>query len=526
MNTSQDQVLELSRQLRFAWPAFFTRFGQLNPVQIATIPAVLAGKNVVVASPTASGKTEAIVAPVAERAVTERWDGLSVLYIVPTRALANDTLIRLQGPLEEMGLSTRLKHGDHPTLPVSLPNVLITTPESLDSLICRKTQAMSNIRVVILDEIHLLDGTARGDQLRVLLNRLRRINKHQPFAVHLLSATLSNPHDVAQRYTDRFEVVTAGHNRSIEAFYVSSVEELYQLARARQVKKLLCFCNMRESVEEMATTLTELWRPYPVVAHHGSLAKRIREEAEQVMREAPVAVCVATSTLEIGIDIGSIDLIALLEPPWSVMSLLQRIGRGNRRDKCTRVALLVKTQDEQVVMENMIDITSSGALPDEPYETDTGVVVQQIFSILFQHPDGASEALVSDLLLPLCSAAECQLILLHLQATEWIEQHANKWYPTTRLMDLGDQGKIHSNIPDTQMYTVFDTDSGREVGRIAGSFDEVFLLGHRSWRVISVSGVIIKAKRFHGAASSAMFQRSRNQSPFCMHLPKELKRAT
>jgi Lhr-like helicase len=136
---------------------------------------MLASANVLIASPTASGKTEAIMAPVAELLKREHWSGLSVVYVVPTRAFANDTLARLQGPLGDLGIVSALKHGDRPTLPKALPNVLITTPKSLDSLICRRRSSFQDLRVVVLDEIHLLDNGYRGDQLRLLLSRFRRL---------------------------------------------------------------------------------------------------------------------------------------------------------------------------------------------------------------------------------------------------------------------------------------------------------------------------------------------------------------
>jgi len=315
-------ITAIRRRLKHSWIPFFTRFGKLTPVQVQTIPKVLDGANVVVASPTASGKTEAVVAPVAERFVSNQWEGMAVVYIVPTRALANDTLARIEGPLRDMGITTDLKHGDKPRLPKCLPDCLITTPESLDSLICRRPEVFAELRVIILDEIHLLDNTYRGDQLRLLLWRLRRLASDPEFSVHLLSATLSDPYEIAQRYVRDFEIVSVVGQREIDYHLLPSHQDIYCLARERKWKKLLCFCNRRDSVETVATELARLWHPYPVVAHHGSLNHQVREEAETVMKEANVAVCVATSTLEIGVDIGDIDLIVLAEVPWSISVLL------------------------------------------------------------------------------------------------------------------------------------------------------------------------------------------------------------
>ena len=129
----------LLRRLAHSWLPFFARFGRLNILQQQVIPKVLDGHNVVVASPTASGKTEAVIAPLAERLYEARGQGPVLVYLVPTRALANDMLARIGDPLIAMGFSIALKHGDRPSLPPQPPSVIITTPESLDSMICRHT---------------------------------------------------------------------------------------------------------------------------------------------------------------------------------------------------------------------------------------------------------------------------------------------------------------------------------------------------------------------------------------------------
>lgn len=211
------EVIAVRRRLRRAWAPFFTRYGRLTPIQAEAIPRILNGANVVLVSSTASGKTEAVIAPVAERFVAEHWDGLCVLYVVPTRALANEALARIEGPLGDMRISAALKHGDRPYLPKRLPGLLITTPESLDSLICRYPDVFDKLRTVILDEIHLLDNTYRGDQLRILLPRLKGLTSIDSLSVHLLSATLSQPLEIAQRYTTKPEIVVVRGRRQIDS---------------------------------------------------------------------------------------------------------------------------------------------------------------------------------------------------------------------------------------------------------------------------------------------------------------------
>jgi ATP-dependent Lhr-like helicase len=521
---SRERVRLIHEKLRHAWIPFFSRFGTLTPIQIETIPMVLEGKNVVVASPTASGKTESVVAPIAERFVQERWEELAVLYVVPTRALVNDVMARIGGPLMEMGIKVSVKHGDKPYLSANnVPNFLITTPESLDALMCRRPEIFRTLRAVILDEIHLLDNTYRGDQLRILLRRLKKIATGSAFAVHLLSATLSDPYRIAQRYVCDFQPIVIPGRRNIDYYFVSSYGEVHRLTRKHCWKKVLCFCNLRESVESVAAELTALWHPYPVVVHHGSLARQEREEAERVMKEADVAVCVATSTLEVGIDIGDIALIVLADVPWSIASLLQRIGRGNRREDTINVVAVVKSFEEQCLLEEMFKVAMSGDLPEEPYEPDISVAVQQIFSCLYQNPQGLTEMEITDLLSPLCSGEETRVILKHLLRHGWLEERSGKWFASSKVMDLGERGCIHSNIPDSRIFRVFDIDSGREIGTIAGIFDEVFVLGGKIWRVVSVEGEVVKVRRFTGKALAPLFKRHKGFGAFYWLLPNELK---
>ncbi|MCM8807991.1 MAG: DEAD/DEAH box helicase [Candidatus Omnitrophica bacterium] len=514
----------IRNRLKFAWMPFFTRFGKLTPVQEKTIPKILDGFNVVVVSPTASGKTEAVVAPVAERLKSENWHNLSVLFVSPTRALANDMLTRIEGPLQYMNIKIKLKHGDKPYFSSKLPNWLITTPESLDSLICRKPEVFTNLRTVILDEIHLLDNTYRGDQLRLLLYRLRELVFNRTFNIHLLSATLSEPKEVAQRYVNEFEMVIVPGQREIDYYIVDSHEEVYNLAKQNGWKKILYFCNKRETVEEIANFLGKLWPPcFIIVAHHGSLSSRERKEAEIVMKERKMAICVATSTLEVGIDIGDIELVVLAEPPYSISSLLQRIGRGNRRDDIIHAIAIAKSDEERKMLEAMFQMTISGELPRKPYIPDLSVAIQQIFSYLYQHREGVAEEKLFSLLSPICASNEIEVILEHLNKKEFIMKVTGYWFATTKLMDLGEKGLIHSNIPDTATYRVIDIDSGKEIGKIAGIFDEVFVLAQRAWRVVEVKGNEIKVQRFKGKAFAPYFKPHYNIGAFYHFLPPRLK---
>lgn len=486
---------------------------------------MLDGQNVVLCSPTASGKTEAVVAPTAERCLNEKWLALSVLYIVPTRALANDTLLRIEGPLTDMGISVVLKHGDRPYFrAASPPDWLITTPESLDSLLCRYTRSLAQVRTVILDELHLVDSTYRGDQLRVLLRRLRQACGERGFATHALSATLADALSVAHRYIDDFTLVTVAGNRELDYLLVEAVEEVYAVARRNKWRKALFFCNARQTVEETARVISEQWAPYPVVVHHGSLDRRLREEAELVMKEAQVAACVCTSTLEVGIDIGDIDVVVLVELPYSVSTLLQRLGRGNRRENMIHAVVVTDTEEVRTMATEMLAVAETGDLPPVDYQPDLSAAVQQTFSLLFQHPEGMHASALADMVSPLVGEDDGRAMLAHLRDHGWITRVRDLWCASERVMDLGEKGKIHSNIPDSTVYDVVDTTSGSIIGKIAGVFDRVFVLGRRAWQVVSVRRRAIYVRPFSGRADPALFVPHRNVGAFTHLLPPELRR--
>lgn len=517
------RVKRIRHHLSIAWLAFFSRYGKLTPTQIAAIPEVLQEKNVVVSAPTASGKTESVVAPVAQLHREQNWTGLAVLYLVPTRALGNDMFKRLHGALEQMHIRVAIKHGDTPRLPAQGADWLITTPESLDSLLSRVPHLLMTIRVVIVDEIHLLDSTYRGDQLRVLLNRLRANNEHQ-IKVHLLSATLADPQAIARRYVQSAEIVAVGGQRHIKASYCANIGEAVAFIKQSKWRKVLFFCNKRFVVEEVAGELRSLWRPYTVVTHHGKLDKNQRESAEQAMKETAVALCVATSTLEIGIDIGNIDAVVLVDPPWSLSSLKQRIGRANRRQGIINVIAVCGTIEERDFFQEMFAAAKAGFLEQELYEADCSVLIQQTMSLLYSRRAGVTTTELDALLMPLSNGTIVPAVLDALKARDFALTRYGKWFPTDKLIDVGDVGSIHSNIPDQTEYEVQDVRSGRNVGQIRGAVDNVFLLGGVGWRIVGFERDKLMVKRHEGKANSAEFGRSHNVGKYHYWLPPELRK--
>jgi ATP-dependent Lhr-like helicase len=463
-------MAEHSNRLRATWPIFFSRFGRLLPVQEATIPHILDGRNVLVCSPTATGKTEAVVAPICERLLSEPADTVQCLYIAPTRALVNDLDARLADPLRELDISYAVKTGDRPVFDKRRPaRFVITTPESFDSILSRSPEVLMAPRWLVLDEIHLLDGTYRGDQLRVLVKRVPGVR------IAALSATVSTPKETGSRYMDSFEIVVQPGAREID-FTLMSADEL-PLLRAqfmdRGIRKAIFFCNTRKDTESLSATLRSILPADKVYAHHGSLSQAEREDVERAMRDGRIGFAVATMTLEFGIDIGDVDAIVLYGAPDSVSSLLQRLGRGNRRTGTCIGYALFRDKTERNMMVKLLDRALKGQIEKKRYAPHLSVVVQQIFSMVFRGK------LVREPLLQLCSEEELEAILAHLRSKGYL--HGDLM--GEELAELAERGVIHSNIDDSSSWEVVDMRTLQVIGDAPVGQNELVMVGGRVWSV-------------------------------------------
>ena len=444
----------------------------------------------VISSPAATGKTEAVMAPLAELLLREGWQGLSILYVSPTRALVNDLYKRLKGPLDRLRIGLSRKTMDHPDFRPQKPTpVLITTPESFDSLICRAPQALESLQAVCLDEIHLLDGTYRGDQLRVLLQRLRLL-RGEPLRFYALSATISDPISLGERYFFPFEVVQAKGKRVIKHTLLPFDDKLQGLIReleGKGIKKALVFCNTRRKVEEIALLLKRLWKyPERIWVHHASLSRRERERVERGMNRERVGICVATMTLELGVDIGDIEAVVLISPPPSLSALLQRMGRGNRRRGELVAYGLYQDEWELTFFNLLFELAQLGWMEDENPPLYLSVAVQQILSYLYQKRRiGATPEAVQRILSPLgLELTDVMELLIHLEKIEFVQSPGGGVYWLgPRAEAIAERGFIHSDIDRSQgSYQVFDLKSGREIGSIE-TLSPQFVLKGRSWEV-------------------------------------------
>lgn len=389
-------------------------FIQATDPQQKIIPLILKGKNVLLISPTATGKTEAAMLPVLHMfLMNKRPPGVSVLYITPLRALNRDILERFTWWCMNLDIRLGIRHGDTSTRDRESqrhnpPEILITTPETLQAVLMGRTMKryLRSVRWVIIDEIHELADNKRGSQLSLALERLREVAEEE-FQLIGLSATIGSPEKVG-----RFLV---GVGREVEVVQVPAAREIvfeilrpepkpedYELASKlfthpevaarlgvmkdliEQHETTLIFTNTR-STSEVLTSRFKVWNlDFPLSIHHGSLAKTSRIAAEKGLKTGELRTVVATSSLELGIDIGSIDLVIQYNSPRQVTRLLQRVGRSGHKvgEKAKGVIIALDSDDalESMVIcrRALIEDMEPLKIPEKPYDVLINQIVAEI----------------------------------------------------------------------------------------------------------------------------------------------------
>jgi ATP-dependent Lhr-like helicase len=326
--------------------------------QEKTIPTILEGKNVLLISPTATGKTEAAILPVLSMLLqAPKTPGIKVLYITPLRALNRDMLERLEWWCNNLDIKLAVRHGDtdlkeRTRQSRSPPDILITTPETLQAILSGwlLRQHLQSLKWVIIDEVHELADSKRGSQLSLALERVRHLIG-KDFQMIGLSATIGSPDKVAQFLVgDKRPVeiirVPVAKMVKLKILFPKPTEEDARLAgklythpevaaRLRIIrdymtkhKSVLLFTNTR-SISEVLASRIKVWDiDFPVSIHHGSLAKPSRIAAETGLKRGELKGLIATSSLELGIDVGRIDLVIQYMSPRQVTRLIQRVGRA------------------------------------------------------------------------------------------------------------------------------------------------------------------------------------------------------
>ncbi|HEY7335089.1 MAG TPA: DEAD/DEAH box helicase [Bryobacteraceae bacterium] len=541
---------------------FQSRFAAVTEPQRLGWPEIRAGNDVLISAPTGAGKTlaaflTAIDSLIAQARAGELPDETKVLYISPLKALSNDIHKNLDVPLSGIAalaqakgiplgqIRTAVRTGDTPAaerarMGKKAPQILVTTPESLFILLTaeRSRKMLASVRTVIVDEIHAVADDKRGSHLALSIARLERLTK-EPLQKIGLSATVSPIDQVAEFLSPKAKIVQVGHRRAMdlavevprdELGSVASTEmwdEIYDRVTelAREHRTTLVFVNTRRLSERVAHQLSERLGADAVLPHHGSLSRKLRLEAEERLKKGELRVVVATASLELGIDIGTVDLVCQIGSPRSIAVALQRSGRaGHWVGALPKARFFATTRDELIECAALVRAIRRGELdkleiPIAPLD----ILAQQM----------VAAAACEDL-------GEEELFSLMRQAWPYRDLSRKGFDQVLEMLSEGIassrgrsgaflhrdrvNGRVRGRrgarlaaitnggaIPDTAQYQVIAEPEGHVIGSVDEDFavesmvGDVFLLGTTSWRVRRIETGRVRVEDARGAAPSIPF---------------------
>lgn len=544
---SPHEALDWAHPLVAQW--FKARFGTPTEPQIAGWPRILAGDTTLIAAPTGSGKTLAAFLVCIDKLVRKALEGklsnrTEVIYISPLKALSNDVEKNLQVPLKEIlelamaqgylmpEIRTMVRTGD--TLQVDRrsmlkrpPHILVTTPESFYIMLtAEKTRAiLMDVETVIVDEIHALADDKRGVHMSLSLERLEVLTGRPPTRIGL-SATQKPVEYTAQFLAGNDRplpfIVDVGHKRQLDiAVEVPTMElgavasnemwdEIYQkLAKlVTEHTSTLIFVNTRKLAERVAHNLLELLGEDSVLAHHGSLSRELRLEAERRLKAGELKALVATASLELGIDVGAIDLVCQISSPRNIAVALQRIGRaGHWRGAIPKGRLFATTRDDLLECASLIKSINEGDLDRLIIpKASLDVLCQQLVAacstqdwqeddlfklVRHSYPFRELERTEFDQVVEMLSSGLSDVRARY--GAFLVRDRVNglvKARRGSRLASITNAGAI----PETALFTVLTEPEGLVVGTVDEDFavessaGDVMLLGSTSWMITKVEG--------------------------------------
>lgn len=490
-------------------------FSGLRPVQEGAADAILDGANCVVLAPTAGGKTEAAFFPLLSLMDREDWTPVSVLYVAPIRALLNNQEARLQRYAGLIGRRAFKWHGDVTAASkkgfLSEPaDIVLTTPESLEvMLMSRRVPAerlFRGLRAVVIDEIHAFVGDDRGGHLSSVLERLARFCGKDVQRIGL-SATVGNPETILRWVAGSSRragvVVDPGGSRKlpeIKIDWVGNVANAAKMvAQLHPGKKRLVFVDSRRLVESLGQQLRDLGVDTYVT--HSSLSLEERQAAEAAFQDGQNCVIVATSALELGIDIGDLDHVLQIDAPSTVAAFLQRMGRTGRREgKLPNCTFLVTEPEGLLQAAALVRLFREGFIESVTPPTNAyHLLAHQIMALSVQVEGGIA---VADWWAWVSAAtpfrditeAERQALLAHMLKEDILHESAGR-------LVLGEKGEKRYGWRNfSELYAVFSTPKTLKVlwgSSEIGSIDVVFaqqeqvanlsfVLGARAWRAVEI----------------------------------------
>jgi ATP-dependent Lhr-like helicase len=511
---------------------------ELREVQEQTYSAVATGSDVLVIAPTAGGKSEAALIPVMDDILKNGRMGVACLYISPLKALINDQEDRFSAFCIPTSLSVMKWHGDVAKGDRSWkdgepPHFLMITPESLEVLLQEKNLSsdLRRVRTIIIDELHVFVESERGVHLKVLLDRMDRITKRSVQRIGL-SATVGNPKEVLAWLSEgrhKAEIVAVPSPSKDKQFvFIVEPEEtdrINALVRIVDGKKALVFVNSRSVAEKLMKASAGRIRNLHI--HHSSLSLATRKTSEEAFASLDGACIICTSTLELGIDIGDLDVVVQVGSPNSVSSFLQRMGRSGRRGKSAYVAWVLQNPCELLCSLAIIECAIRKEVenlipPKKPYN----VLLQQVFLYMYNHSRVSRKQLAASVLSPpVFSDIEPKIldqIVTHLVQAGYLTTDGEMVMLGTeaeRVFGRSNWKDLYSVISGGGEYRAVTPD-GEVVGKLDARFvnsrnsDEISL-GGRNWSMVKCDeGHNLVVVVPSGSDSSRIFWTSASEGGF------------
>ncbi|HNX16865.1 MAG TPA: DEAD/DEAH box helicase [Methanoregula sp.] len=504
---------------------------ELREVQEQAYMAVRDGNDMLVLAPTAGGKSEAALIPVVDNLLKSGTKGVACLYLSPLKALINDQEERVAAFCRPTGLSVAKWHGDVPKGnrgwdADEAPQFLLITPESLEVLLHEKGHRgdLANLRYVIIDELHAFVETERGVHVKVLLDRLDKIAR-APLQRIGLSATVGNPEEI-------LEWLSAGsHPRRLVSVPAPATAKKFRfvlepnpgrrisaLARLVANKKALVFVNSRSLAETIVSEAAGRIKNLHI--HHSSVPPAKKKQAEEAFHSGEGACIICTSTLELGIDIGDLDIVVQVGPPDSVSSFLQRMGRSGRRKQAAYVAWLLSDPNEILTSCAVIECAMEKRVePLVPQEIPCNVLVQQIFLFVISASRAGRNTVVRELrafpAFAHFSQKDIDRVLDYLVSAGFLVADGGMLMPgpeMERAFGRSNYKDLYSVISGGSEYRAV-TPEGEEVGSLDARFANRsnpgnFTLGGETWSVVKCDdshNLVVVVPGAHGGARSRVF---------------------
>ena len=491
-------------------------FDTLTEIQKKASPVILQKKDCLVIAPTGSGKTECSVIPTFHLIGRQRHPGkIKALYVTPLRALNRDVFRRITKYAEHNGLSIEIRHGDttqaaRRKITQNPPDILITTPETLVILLTQPKMlaALSELEWIIIDEVHELLSSERGAQLSLSIERLQ-LNSRFPLTKIGLSATVGNFQEAGKFMVGtkrKCQIIrdTTMRNYDVEVKYIDGTISDVASKIVEYVSNLdldspiLLFTNTRGEAEFLASILREK-SPIGVELHHGSLSKEVREEAELYLREGKRKIVVCTSSLELGLDIGSVELVIHYGSPRQVSKLIQRIGRSRHtRDASAKGLIITNNPDDEFEARAILARISEGSIEEQKiHDGSLDVLAHHLVGMAMQRGQTQVELALQTVTQAYpfrnLEFADLVRVLDLLDSNYLITFDKTKMIFWRKMRSFKYYFENLSTIPDILKFKVFDSVGKKIIGtldqRFVGDFGDsgnVFVLKGSQWRILNV----------------------------------------